>query len=550
MIDIEIPYQQDRGFRYRFFEILPGAISWTLLLLPFILGFFSVTAASIYILGYTLIYFVRAMVVAVRTLQGYRVVSKYQKYDWEALLEELEAGTTGHGHTRRPKWHENNLLRLQTRQAPIQPSELLHVVMIATYNESREVLAPTIEAILGADYDMQQVMLVIAYEERGGSDVAARANELVKTYGARFRHAMAVQHPKDIKGELIGKGGNITYAGREVQKYLAQHDVEPLKTIVTTLDADNKPHKQYLASLSYTYCVAEDPVHISYQPTTIYSNNIWDVPAPMRVVAVGNSFSQLVMALRPHMMRNFSAHAQSLQALIDTNFWSVRTIVEDGHQFWRTYFRYDGRHESVPVYVPIYQDAVLSDTYWKTLKAQFLQLRRWTWGVSDVAFFIDKAFFHKNRIPLSDRIAKLGRLSEGHITWAVGPLLIAYSALIPVLFHPQSYVANALPLIVSKVNTAALIGLAATLFVSFKMLPPKPARYKRRRTFWMLLQWIYMPATSIIYNALAALYSQTRLMFGKYLGFDVTAKTVVLETGEKVASKPDGSSSHHSHSNA
>jgi hypothetical protein len=68
------------------------------------------------------------------------------------------------------------------------------------------------------------------------------------------------------------------------------------------------------------------------------------------------------------MLRNFSAHAQPMAALIDTDFWSVRTIVEDGHQYWRTWFRYDGKHDVYPIYVPIYQDAVLTDSYKRTLK--------------------------------------------------------------------------------------------------------------------------------------------------------------------------------------
>jgi hypothetical protein len=97
---------------------------------------------------------------------------------------------------------------------------------------------------------------------------------------------------------------------------------------------------------------------VSYQPLPIYTNNIWDAPAPMRVIATGNSFWNIVLGLRPHMLRNFSSHAQSMAALIDTDFWSVRTIVEDGHQFWRTYFRFDGRHEVYPIFTPIFQDAV------------------------------------------------------------------------------------------------------------------------------------------------------------------------------------------------
>jgi membrane protein YqaA with SNARE-associated domain len=71
----------------------------------------------------------------------------------------------------------------------------------------------------------------------------------------------------------------------------------------------------------------------------------------------------------------------------------------------------------------------------------------------------------------------------------------------------------------------ALVGLFITVFLSFKLLPPRPEHYKRHRTVFMLLQWILMPFTSIVYSAFSALYSQTRLLFGRYLDrFDVTAK--------------------------
>jgi hypothetical protein len=314
-----------------------------------------------------------------------------------------------------------------------------------------------------------------------------------------------------------------------------ERQIDPLNVIVTTLDADNRPHKYYLAALSYLYAATPDPLYVSYQPVPIYTNNIWDAPAPMRVIATGNSFWNIVLSMRHHMIRNFSAHAQSLKTIIDTDFWSVRTIVEDGHQFWRTYFRYEGRHEVYPLYVPIYQDAVLSSTYWKTLKAQFIQIRRWAWGASDVAYVAEKGFFTPNKVPKVDLLFKFGRLLEGHITWAVAPLILAFSAFIPALFNPQDYASQQLPHLASTIQTIALLGIFVTLFLSIKMLPPKPARYKHRRTVWMMVQWILLPVTTILFNSLAALNSQTRLIFGRYLGkFDVTDKAVVTEDNQKV----------------
>jgi len=535
MKNIEIPHKEERNKRYRFFEMLPGLLSWSILTLPLLLSLIHPTVAASFVLFYLLVYFVRAIGVSLRAFQGHKIVTAYKKLDWQQLLKEVEAGEVLAAKDKRPKWHFENVARLKERPLVVRPSELLHVAMIATYNESREVLEPTIQSVLASHYDMDQVMLVIAYEERGGEVTKKIVEDLVEEYGGQFAHAMAVCHPSDIPGEIIGKGGNITYAGREVAKYIAKKKIDPLKVVVTTLDADNRPDKKYFAALSYVYSLSPDPLHTSYQPVSIYTNNIWDAPAPMRVIATGNTYWNTVLTVRPHILRNFSAHAQSLASLIDTDFWSVRTIVEDGHQFWRTYFRYDGKHKVFPIYIPIYQDAVLAETYLKTLKAQFVQLRRWTWGASDIAYFADKAFFSKNKIPTIDKWLKFGRLLEGHVTWAVAPVLLAFAAFIPVLFNPESYAANELPIVVSQIQRIALAGALVSIYICFKTLPPKPARYKRHRTAFMFLQWVYMPLTALLYSSTAAFNSQTRLIFGKYLDkFDVTVKTVVTDEKGKV----------------
>jgi hypothetical protein len=459
----------------------------------------------------------------------------HKELDWQSMLNELQNGSIEEGSIR-PDWHSSNVIRLKEHPRANRPNDLYQVALVAVYNESKEVVEPTIKSILASHYDSSKVILVIAYEERGGKRTEEVTQEIIAKYKNKFFHAMAVKHPSNIPNEIIGKGGNITYAARELEKFLETKKIDPIKVVVTTLDSDNRPDKNYFAALAYTYIACIDPLHISFQPIPMYTNNIWDVPAPMRVIATGNSFWNVVLSLRPHMLRNFSSHAQSMKSLIDTNYWSTRTIVEDGHQFWRTYFRYDGKHQVYPIYTPIYQDAVFSNTYVKTLKAQFIQLRRWTYGASDVAYFAQKAFLTKNNVPMLDKIFKFLRLLEGHVTWAVAPILLAFSAFIPVLFNPQNYAANELPILVSRIQTVALAGIIATLFISFKTLPPKPARYKAHRNIFMILQWVYLPVTTIVYSSLSAFYSQTRLIFGLYYDkFDVTDKAVMVKdkTGTK-----------------
>lgn len=532
--DIEIPYVKDRGRRYRFFEMLPGLLTWSIIIFPFALSQISPHATVFFIIAYMLMYFMRSVGLNLRGVQGFRRLEKYQKLPWDTLLAELQTGKVSQPSKQIPSWHYETVRRLQETPALVAPDDQLHAIIVATYNEAREVLEPTFQSVLDSKYDMQKVIMVLAYEERGGEEVARNAEALAADYKDKFKHFIAVKHPKDIEGEVIGKGGNITYAARELEAYLEQEEIDPKRVIVTTLDADNRPHKYYLSALSYLYTASPDPIKASYQPVPMFTNNIWDVPAPMRVIATTNTFWNVVLSLRPHMIRNFSSHAQSMQALIDTDYWSVRTIVEDGHQFWRTYFRYDGKHDVYPIYLPIYQDAVLSNTVIKTLKAQFIQLRRWAWGASDIAYVLETGYFKNNKVPKLDLTLKFLRLLEGHVGWATAPLIIAFFAFIPLLFNPQDYAANQLPQIASGIQRVALAGILVTIFLSLKLLPPRPARYKRHRSVLMIAQWVLLPVTAIFYNSFSALYSQTRLLFGKYLGkFDVTEKAFVTTDNKK-----------------
>jgi hypothetical protein len=531
----EIPFQKQKNRKYRLFEILPGFITWTILVLPFVLAYTNVWLASIFMIAYLMLWFVKAVVLNMRALQGYKVLAQHQKLDWQDMIVDLDQEDVEG--KRFPKWHYANKKRQADNPNGIYSDNVIHAVIVATYNEARETLKPTLDNVKNSLYDTQKMIVLLAFEERGGPEVEKQALQLMSEYEDVFMVSRAIKHPADIEGEVIGKGGNITYAGRELQKIVEHKGIDPANVLVTTLDADNRPHKSYFAGLTYVYAVCHDPKYMSFQPIPMFTNNIWDAPAPMRVIATGNSYWMLIQGLRQHSLRNFSAHAQPLHALIETDYWSTRTIVEDGHQYWRSWFAFDGKHEVIPIFLPIYQDAVLADGYKRTLKAQFVQLRRWAWGASDIAYVAKYAFFTKNSISTFDRLAKFFRLLEGHVSWATSPLILAFGALLPWIFNQSDFLANQLPQVASRLQTIAMIGIFVSLFFSFKILPPKPERYKRHRTIFMVLQWVLLPITTIVYSSFAAINSQTRLMFKRYLGkFDVTEKAVRKESGETVTS--------------
>ena len=235
--------------------------------------------------------------------------------------------------------------------------------------------------------------------------------------------------------------------------------------------------------------------------------------------------------MRPHLLRNFASHSQPLQALEAMNFWSKRTIVEDGHQYWRSLFFFSGDYSVLPIRIPIYQDAVIDETLWKTIKAQFVQVRRWYYGASDVAYVGSRLFVSKDKriIPFRKLFPKFVRLLDGHITLAILAPIVAFGGWVPMIMNlsAHSMVTYNIPNIVSVVETFASIGLIISILVSLKMLPKRPAKYRKGKSILMVIQWVLMPITAIIYQSLAAFYAQTRLMLGKYMEkFDVTKKVI------------------------
>ena len=548
MIDLEIPLGK-RSRTYRFFEMLPAILSYGGLILMVVLSLVNPVWAAVYLLIIIITMVVKALGIAVHTIQGQRRLDLAQKVDWRSRLADLENPAKNYATQRSMvsgefgfSKHLDNL-RLMAADPDIfpRPSEIYNAVIIAAYNESIEVIEPTIQSVANTTYDNKNLIVVLAYEERGGAEIEKTAKILKKRFDKTFKQFHIVKHPADIPGEVVGKGGNITYAGKFLQQHFETIGLPLKDVIVTTLDSDNRPHPAYFDYVTYEYIVHENRKHLSYQPISIFTNNIWDAPAPMRVIATGNSFWNVISSMRPHTLRNFASHSQPMDALSEMDFWSTRTIVEDGHQYWRSYFYFGGNYAVMPVHVPIYQDAVMSDTLPKTLKAQFVQLRRWAYGASDIPYVATRVLSSKRNVPLGGGLARLVRLIDGHVTLAVVAILVSIGGWIPLLVNNESarsVAAHQLPEVISTIMQIATIGLFVTIFMSFKILPPRPERYKRRRTFGMIIQWMLMPVTSIGYSALASLYSQGRLFMGKYLDkFDVTEKATAASVERAKAAK-------------
>ena len=554
--DLEIPLGK-RTRKYRMLEILPGALSYTMILLLFVLSFISPIVGSYYLLLIIATTLVKAVGVVYRTVQGYNATKRADKVDWHKRLADLE---DPHGSYEKMMLvksrefefdeHVENLKMISVGKDLVisekelddngktpkivfpKPNEIYHAVIMVAYNEGLDTLIPTVEAVKKSSFPNERTIFVFGYEERGGEAMRENAKILTEKFKDDFCQFIPVMHPKDLKDEIQGKGPNLNYAAGELVNYVKKAKIPIENVIVTSLDSDNKMSKWYLDYVAYQFIVHPNRQKLSYQPVSLFTNNIWDAPAPMRIIAISNSFFNIISSMRSHTLKNFASHSQPLLALSQMGFWSKKTIVEDGHQYWRSLFYFHGDYEVLPIHVAIYQDAVMEETFPKTLKAQFIQLRRWDYGASDVAY-VGVRLFSKDRKTIGKMsfmplFAKFMRLLEGHVTLAAISPMVAFGGWVPKLLNARSkdLLAFNLPNTISLIQIFASIGLMTTILFSLKMLPPRPKNIRKPKIV-MILQWILMPVVAIVYQSFTAFYSQTRLMTGNYMEkFDVTKKVV------------------------
>ena len=535
--NLEIPLGK-RTFLYRILEILPGLLSYSAVILLFVLSLVSPVLGTIYLLVIVAATLVKAFGTAFRTIQGYRAVRRAERVDWTERLNDLEDPHAAYErlHGRHDESydfseHVQNLRLLSTVEGDSEPKphDVYHATVMVAYNETLDTLVPSVEAVRDSTFPNERIIFVLGYEERGGEAMEQNALELQKRFSGVFKDFILVKHPDGEKDTIVGKGPNLSYAGERLATYVKQAGIPTENVIVTSLDSDNRMSPKYLDYVAYEFLVRPDRQHYSYQPVSLFTNNIWEAQAPMRVIAMSNSFFNVVTTMRPHLLKNFASHSQPLAALIGMDFWSRRTIVEDGHQYWRSLFYFEGRYAVVPIRVPIYQDAVMSETLGATLKAQFVQLRRWDYGASDVPYVGVRLFGRQRKMRFWPLFTKFIRLLDGHVTLAIMAPIVAFGGWVPMLMNlgSRGAVAFNLPNVVALIQTIAVVGILVTVIISLKMLPERPEKFKKHRKLLMVVQWVLSPVVAIVYQSAAAFYAQTRLMLGKYMEkFDATKKVV------------------------
>ena len=482
----------------RFFEIVPGLVSWNLILFPYWGIFVMPFVAAYYILFFDIYWFYQSFQIAISSFISHFRIQAAMRFDWTADVKSF------------PDW-----------------KKVHNVIILTTYKEPLHTLERTFNAIVNQTLPLKQISVALAMEVREEEgERTKKANHLQKTFGKKFANFFVTVHEL-AKGEIVGKASNERYAAIWVYNELINKQKMDINYLtVTSCDADHVYHPNHFACLTYKFLDNPKRHLMFWQAAILYYNNIWRLPAITRIQNTMGSIWNLSILPRRDRLLNQANYSLSFKLLHESGYWDPDKIPEDWGIFFKAFYINHGEVEVELIYLPLYIDAAESTSFWKTLKNQYEQYRRWAWGVSDYPWIM-RDYFLKPSVPFFNKTMRLVHVTWSHFMWPVNWFIITLGLTIPTFLNPtfgRTTIGFMLPKISSFILTLSLGFLVVMLIFDNIYKPKRPKDFPLWRAVLMPLEFVLMPIAGFFFSALPGLDAHTRLMLGKYIEYRVTEK--------------------------
>jgi Glycosyl transferase family group 2 len=447
----------------------------------------------------------RAQMNGIHAIKGFRLLRRHKSTDWRELYD-----------------------RHRVEQKPcLKWADIRHIVVITNYTESADKLRLCLNSIARSD-GAHQVIAVLAMEEREGEAGREKADLLVSEYQGRMGDIFATFHPWGLPGEVAGKSSNENWAARVAKRRLVDesgHDIDNLT--ITSCDVDTVFSEKYFACLTYKFATDPNRYRRFWQAPIFFYNNIWDVPASLRMAHCLSGLNHIARLSRGFFRMVFpqSTYSLSLRMAHEADYWDPDIIPEDWHMFLKCYYRFGGKVEVESMWTRLYMDGVRSKSYVGTFFNYYQQSKRHAWGCTDIPYSIQQSLQHPE-IPLHKRLQRVWAVSESHLLWSSQWFLITTSKMIP-LFMASQFGAD-IPEWFTGVSRWIMLPCMATLILLLTldaiMRPKRPRAFRLWHFPFQYGQYFVMAFITFFTSALPALDAQFRLALGKRLEYRVTEK--------------------------
>lgn len=482
----------------RAFEILPGFFSWSVILFPYWGIFLIPNVVAYFILLFNVYWFYQSFIVAITSIISHLRIQASINYDWVGDLKSFPDSKKVH-----------------------------NVVIIPTYKEPVYILKRTIDSLVSQTLDKKQISIIVAMEFKEPEEERdTKFKILEQRYSKYFANFVQTVHKLKV-GEIAGKSSNEKFAAKYFKaRFIDTKKYDMNYLTVTSCDADHVYNPNHFAYLTYKFLDNPKRYLTFWQPAVMFYNNIWDLPAITRVPNTFTSLWNLSQLPRKDRLINTANYSLSFKLLDKVGYWYEDKIPEDWGLFFKAFFKVKGGIEVEPIYLPVKADAAESTSFWKTLKNQYEQYKRWAWGASDDSWIITNYLTDRD-IPFWDKTTRVIHVMWSHFMWPVNWFLITIGLTLPTLLNPafgRTTLGYMVPKLSSLILTISLVFLVILVFIDNIYKPKRPENVSVLKAILSPLEFVLMPISGFFFSALPGLDAHTRLMLGKYIQYKVTEK--------------------------
>lgn len=488
---------------HRFLEIVPGFLTWSVLLSPVWLGILFPQLLVYILIALTVYWAYSATRHSIGMVKGYKRYMREMEEDWFKKCREIDFSSL-------PE-HET---------IPDSLSKVKHFILIPAVNEPYEVLKPAFESYYNQTFPKKQIVLVYTIEERSAQKTISTLRDIFSGRENEFGDVLIYVHPAGIPGEAIGAGAaNRTWGAKHAVADLKEKGENLRNYIFSTFDADHVLNEKFLSRLTHLYLRTDKRDNHFYQSAVaLFDNNYWQVPIFMRIEATSVALGGLAeWSIKGKLKDTFAAYSASLQTLLDADYWDVSLGVDDQIFYWRAFFKRQGDFAGVPHYIPYSADAVMGHNFVSSCKSLYKQLVRWGWGVIDFPLSV-KGFMKERTVPFGLKLAWMIRHMEKRVLLIDSVFLITFGFALLTFANPdvkQATFAYSLPDIMSAILTVTLIFFIPITIIRFKLVKPMPENWPYWRKFLAVLEAPLVIVNMLSFSFLSHVEAQTRMLLGK-----------------------------------
>lgn len=480
---------------HRSLSILPGFVSWSLILFPVWGGFFIPYVVAYFILFFDVYWFYRSFSLVFTAYVGSKKIKEAEAQNWLERVSKLE-----------------NFEKVN------------HILIIPNYKESIDKLRRIVGTMAAQTFPLERIYVVLAMEKRE-ENAKKKANELIKEFEGVFGGVYATYHP-DILGEVKGKSSNQSFAAKEIDRILFDTKTIDIDyATVTTADADSMFDRQFLSYLAYDFLKEPEKHYRFWETANVDHNNFWSVPAATRVFSFFSSLWRIGLLVQGDRLIAMSTYSLSFKLLKNIGFWDTDVIPEDYRVWFKAYFMNQGRIKTNPIFLKTSMDSPLSPTYIGSLKNKYSQIRRWSYGASDDPLFI-KWYLTVPGVPFFRKTKILYNVLLDHFFWPANWFILTVATAIVTLVNPEfsrTSLGYTLPILARIILTSSIVALVIMIVIDYRNRP-KHLSKSRTRELLFPLEFILMPIAGFFLNSLPAIISHTQLMLGRKMEYKVTEK--------------------------